>query len=45
MCWSQENETIPPTIEDSDSPNKLRAKDDPANPTDQDEIVQLRFIQ
>jgi hypothetical protein len=45
MCWSQENKTTPPTIEDSDSPQELRAKDDPANPTDQDEIVQLRFIQ
>jgi hypothetical protein len=45
MCWSQENETTPPTIEDSDSPKELRAKDDPLDPTDQDEIVQLRFIQ
>jgi hypothetical protein len=45
MCWSQENKTTPPTVEDSDSPKELRAKDDPANPTDQDEIVQLRFIQ
>jgi hypothetical protein len=45
MCWSQENETSPPTIEDSDSPNELRAKDDPSDPTDQDEVVQLRFIQ
>lgn len=45
MCWSQVNNTTPPTIEDSDSPMELRAKDDPANPTDQDEIVRLRFIQ
>jgi hypothetical protein len=45
MCWSQVNQTSPPTIEDSDSPKELRAKDDPANPTDQDEVVQLRFIQ
>ncbi|MGD9558642.1 MAG: hypothetical protein AB7V25_16575, partial [Mangrovibacterium sp.] len=45
MCWSQVNNTTPPTIEDSDSPKELRAKDDPANPTDQDEIVRLRFIQ
>ena len=45
MCWSQENKTEPPTIEESDSPKELRAKDDPANLTDQDEVVQLRFIQ
>ena len=45
MCWSQVNNTTPPTIEESDSPKELRAKDDPAHPTDQDEIVRLRFIQ
>lgn len=45
MCWSQENKTSPPTIEDSDSPKELRAKDDSLDPTDQDEIVKLRFIQ
>ncbi len=45
LCWSQVNNTTPPTIEESDSPKELRAKDDPANPTDQDEIVRLRFIQ
>ena len=45
MCWSQENKTEPPTIEESDSPKELRAKDDPANLTEPDEVVQLRFIQ
>jgi hypothetical protein len=45
MCWSQVNETVPPTMEDSDSPQALRVKDDPLDPNDQDKIVDLRFIQ
>ncbi len=47
LCWSQMEELPPPDVEESDSPQKLRAEDDPSSnlPCENQDEVKLRFIQ